>query len=845
MLDLEQGFLMLTRNETPADPFSGAGAAFLLTDNSVYSDLDSAAFPPDPARKEPRLIFGANYFEKRTRAGGLELIHRITAPHNDSPTLVSRITVTNITDKPVCITAVDYWAIAPYFINKSSVVTWRGRRCFGVSPTLDLAGKVLATAQRFLRTDTDASRRRLARKFRCIPVRGENGAWIGFRLSGADCKSPARPFTPAPLPPEFKTVFLAPLNFRGECRGFHRCLNGASPGSAPAAAAKPAGAADPLQPGRGQTASDRALWWGRPLQLPPGGSETLLCLFGYAREAEIDSLVLEARHLAGDRWQSFEKTNANRWKVNLIKLQAPAEPWVERESRWHSSAVLGGCAYDALFKTHRLPQGSVYLFGHGLDGAIRDYALFLPALTALDPALGREFLRYILSLMEPDGALPYALHGCGATASTIHGKASDLHLSLLWAVAEYIYMTRDFAFLEEELPYYPSRGRISAAPGPALERVAQAIEWILSPRLGFGPHGMLKVNDGDWSDGITFLVKKRGRFVRRGESAYNTAMALYVLPKLLPLLEEKLPRLAPAVISAINRMEPAMAEAWNGRWFYRGYDGGGRPVGDKELFLDHHTWCLLSGRMPRERRETLLRYIDLLLDGPSPAGQLILYPPLPARWSLFPPGWDVNGGVWHAVNNLLTWACARYDGERAWRYARKNSLAAREQAYPSLWYGIWTGPDSYNAHYADRPGEAFYHLPTPMCDYPAGNMNLHAGALMAMLRLTGLEAGYDGFEIHTAALCRTMTLDSPLYKFSYRAESGALSLTYRSVYASAAPLSLIFSGPRAHRVRVERVEGAQMRRLPAAAAAACPGFEPGFLLEQISPRGFTAQFYLE
>ncbi len=839
VLDGDQGFLMLTRNQAPCDVFSGAGAAFLLGDGIVLSDLFTASSPPPgPARESFRRIFGANYFEKRLLACGVEMVHRITTPHGDNPAMISRITVTNASKTLKRFTLADYWAINPYYLGKSSVVTWQNRRLFGATPLLNLAGKALMFAQKLAGADTDTSRRRLARQIRCIPAHGKNGEWIGFRLAWAGRK-PAASGTPASRPPGFRTVFLAPLNFHGDSRGFNRAFDGAAPGGTAAAAAAGAGApANEKRCGKQAGGSGRALWWSKQVELPPGASATLICLFGYAGEEEIDSLVgrLRRRFTAGS-WKDFEKEDALRLSANLVKLDLPEEPWAARESRWHSSCILGGFTRDSLFRAHKLPQGSVYLSGHGFDGAIRDYALFLPAVTALSPPLAREFLRYILSLMCADGSLPYGMHGYGAAIPVVHGKASDLHLSLLWAVTDYLYTTRDFSFLNESFPYYPRRGSAPAA-GTVLERVEKAVDYIFSPQVGFGEHGLLKVNDGDWSDGITFLVKNRTRFVRRGESAYNSAMALYVLPRLLPLLKEKLPRLFPAVAEAIGRLEKAMESAWNGRWYYRGYDGGGRPVGDRELFLDHHTWYILSGRIPRERLEILLGQIDLLLDAPSPAGQLNLYPPLRSKWSVFPPGWDVNGGVWHAVNNLLTWACSRHDGGRAWRCAAKNSLAAREKAYPSIWYGIWTGPDSYNAHYASRPGEAFYHLPTPMCDYPAGNMNLYACSLLALLRLSGFEADFDGLVINTTALLQSLTLDSPLFRVSYSAESGSLSLTYRP--AGGAPPSLIikFTGPpRALTLQVEKVEGARWHFLAAGDNAASAGTR--IFLEEIAPSGFT------
>jgi len=67
----------------------------------------------------------------------------------------------------------------------------------------------------------------------------------------------------------------------------------------------------------------------------------------------------------------------------------------------------------------------------------------------------------------------------------------------------------------------------------------------------------------------------------------------------------------------------------------------------------------------------------------------------------------------------------------------EHALRAR-QAYPGIWYGIWTAPDSYNAPYAENPGETYYYF-TPTADYPASNANAHANPLLAALKLCGIE----------------------------------------------------------------------------------------------------------
>ena len=121
------------------------------------------------------------------------------------------------------------------------------------------------------------------------------------------------------------------------------------------------------------------------------------------------------------------------------------------------------------------------------------------------------------------------------------------------------------------------------------------------------------------------------------------------------------------------------------------------------------------------------------------------------RAGLLAPGWDVNGGVWAFIGALTAWGLALHDPQRAWRCLGKQMLAAHARAYPGIWYGIWSGPDAFNAHFGDRPGETYVQPATPMREFPVMNSNAHAGPLLAVLKLLGVEATPEGVELRPRA----------------------------------------------------------------------------------------------
>ena len=100
---------------------------------------------------------------------------------------------------------------------------------------------------------------------------------------------------------------------------------------------------------------------------------------------------------------------------------------------------------------------------------------------------------------------------------------------------------------------------------------------------------------------------------------------------------------------------------------------------------------------------------------------------------------DTNGGTWAAIDSWLTWAWSKTDPPAAWEFYLSTTLAAHAQAYPDIWYGVWSGSDSNNADYHERPGETFNYTFTPMTDFPVINSNRHSGPLLSAIKLAGIE----------------------------------------------------------------------------------------------------------
>src|SRR5205823_3241846 len=62
--------------------------------------------------------------------------------------------------------------------------------------------------------------------------------------------------------------------------------------------------------------------------------------------------------------------------------------------------------------------------------------------------------------------------------------------------------------------------------------------------VGTGPHGLLRVGTGDWSDGIVVEAQDRALAIAAGESVPNSQMAIAVLPRAAELVATRDPALA-------------------------------------------------------------------------------------------------------------------------------------------------------------------------------------------------------------------------------------------------------------------------------------------------------------
>jgi len=494
----------------------------------------------------------------------------------------------------------------------------------------------------------------------------------------------------------------------------------------------------------------------RRATLAPGASAQFRYLYGVA-EAEKIPLLIEGHRSAA----AFSHTPA-------FEFHNPQLPWLTRELHWHGYYLQAGALYSDYYESHFIDQGSAYSYMQGLSGAPRDFALFTVPLVYLRPDLAKDALRFTLrSQCAKRGKFPYAHVGYGLQRGyVLHSYSSDLDLFTLWALAEYIGATQDHGFWQETLPYYPKESGASATVlGHAKASFAH-----LRDVVGLGKHGLIRSRSGDWNDVLMAYSGMPLLTFLRGESSLNAGLATFALPMLADTVESTDAAFANELREYAGAQKKALRQMMGREFVARGYLGyGGKKLGDTRLFLDAQGFGVIGGVWDEQESRELFEVIYRDCVAPQKAGALALWPPM--KGLLLDPGSDTNGGTWAAIDAWTAWAWSFCDPHRAWDFFLSSTLAARAEAYPDTWYGVWSGPDSYNAHYHPRANETFLLNFTPMCDYPVMNMNRHACPLLAAIKMSGVRIEKNTITIDPKLPLENFSLRTPLLGFAYTTDS--------------------------------------------------------------------------
>ena len=502
-----------------------------------------------------------------------------------------------------------------------------------------------------------------------------------------------------------------------------------------------------------------------PIDVPANGAITRHFAFGYVPGGgDPGPAVTELR----SRATSLQAETDASWRSRLVWAAFPGLPdagVAQREIAWASYNLLALATFDEYRGVRVLGQGGAYKYIHGLDGAMGDLALFAEALHLVDPRLARETLSYALATQHgPSDAtpwrFPYATNGVGNFSDVlIYTLRSDAYYFLPAAIGRYVGLSRDGAFLAQPIAYWP---RAAAARGDVLDHIRHAVDFG-TMNIGIGARGIVALGTNDYADGIANLATERAT-PRGTSSTYNAGAIVYGFPLTADVIGPHDPALALSLGALAQSQADALVErAWEGHYFYRGFVDSGNPLAPQIFFLEPQVFPVLAGIVDDARRDLALGEVVTRLETPIGAVSNVQIGSGTSVGGIDSP---LIGGIWPVANAWLTAAYARRDAHEAWSSFTRNTLAAHAERYPDLWYGIWTGPDSFNGPDSARPGEADAHSVTALTDYPALNAHMHASPLRALTDLVGVAGTRDGLRITPRVPTGTFAVEWPRLSIS-------------------------------------------------------------------------------
>ncbi|MGC2636744.1 MAG: hypothetical protein WA294_06175, partial [Acidobacteriaceae bacterium] len=577
--------------------------------------------------------------------------------------------------------------------------------------------------------------------------------------------------------------------------------------------ARPDGLAKPLNGNASTTDAHTALLLERSFSLKPGEAKTLSFLYGYTPQGvTVDDLVTRWRSRAVTALQ----TSSAEWKRSGMHFTVDGEPWIARETAWNHYCLRSSLTFDDSFQQHILNQNGYYQYVMGFQGAARDPLQHSLPFLFTDPAIAKGVLRYTLSEVRDNGSVPYGLTGHGVVAPMVSDNGSDLPLWLLWAVSEYVLATRDTEFLSEKIAahYSDPPGRTDTVSN----LLARCFHHQMND-VGFGEHGVCRMLADDWNDGLlgTWAGSDFAEAAKVGESVLNSAMSAWVFDEYARMLayiyvqdrryNDAAGEFMAQVHAAAEKHRAAARSQWTGRWLKRCWLGEKLGwLGGSTLWIEPQPWAILGGiTSPDQSRELVTAMNELLRAGPIGATQMSQGPDL-TKPGMFGAGTVVRGGIWPSLNQTLVWALASVNPAMAWDEWKKNSFAAHAEAYPDIWYGVWSGPDSYNAPFSKDPGAtgdpSFHGV-----DFPVLNLHSHACFLYSATKLLGIDFTERGVTLRPALPAPSWQFASPLLGVS-RSAHGRLEGWYAPSRPGPWTIRIELPTAEAHKITHAEVNGA-------------------------------------
>jgi len=327
--------------------------------------------------------------------------------------------------------------------------------------------------------------------------------------------------------------------------------------------------------------------------------------------------------------------------------------------------------------------------------------------------LAKSIVRYVFKRMNKKGELHMAEHGYGFVShGTLFG--SDNQLYPLWAMGEWLRITKDNAFLLETTEYYPMN---SGAKGNMIQKIEEAFLYIRD-EVRIGKHGLIRNVNSDWSDDVHFVSANApfNRNFMNSESNTNSAMAIVVLNTLAdelekasinPILIAEKERIQ-TLVSAIRFFRTGLLQAVNkeleGRKILTAYHFFDSDWGADKIFLLPNAFALQIPKLALAKKIDLYNELNIRVSKPEKLGARNREEPQTDGLHYAQLGTGKNGGIWWCPNAQYILGVNTFDKKRAKELFNKTLFTYHAKTFPKYWVGQWTASDFMHSSISNSEG---------------------------------------------------------------------------------------------------------------------------------------------
>jgi hypothetical protein len=480
-------------------------------------------------------------------------------------------------------------------------------------------------------------------------------------------------------------------------------------------------------------------------------SKTIYVLYGVTLKGTENKVIDTYRKNYASKFEEVITENKN------VRLDFPSgNEWIAREMAWSNYYLMSGMLREEYFGTSCINQSGLYLYHEGRNIAFRDPLQHLMPLSYTKPEYAKATLRYVLRTMLNNGKLERGTIEYGQVVALDY-DASDQELFLFWSLCDYIFATRDWAFLDETVNFW------NGGSATVYEALKRSFEYVVKT-AGKGEHDVIRVKKADWADNFLDAAGNEHGTIKRGESTQDQAMAALTYPMLKSLARYKkdesfagnLHAETQKIITTLN------STCWKKEFYNRGWvidkQNNVIEVGSAYPHIESNAYALLADSLMTEQMVSSL-VSRIQTDNAYPESGMIVANPNSK------PTYGECKGIWFAPGHAMIQGLAKhaYSNQSAkklvWQEFTEMTLGHHAEQWPDVFYGIISAPDYWNPKNG-RVGN--YTRPWPQL-----LMHIHSQALLSSVRFAGVWPNSQGYLIEPAFPFDTFSWESERLKVKY------------------------------------------------------------------------------